>query len=155
RPLEGIRVIDAATFLAAPLVASLLADHGAEVIKVEPRDGDPYRAFTLSFISVNQYKRGVVLDLGTDPGRETLLDLVRRADVLVENLRPGRLDKLGVGPEVLRRERPELVQCTVSAYGRAGAYATAPGFDPVFQSLSGMAAAQGGDSQPLAAPMPA
>lgn len=155
RPLEGIRVIDAATFLAAPLVASLLADHGAEVLKIEPRNGDPYRAFTLSFISANQRKRGIALDLGTEPGRETLLDLVRGADVLVENLRPGRLDKLGVGPVVLQRERPELVQCTVSAYGRAGDYATAPGFDPVFQSLSGMAAAQGGDGQPLAAPMPA
>ncbi|MEE2059179.1 CoA transferase [Rhodococcus artemisiae] len=155
RPLEGIRVIDAATFLAAPLVASLLADHGAEVIKVEPRNGDPYRAFTLSFIAVNQHKLGTALDLRTEPGRDTLLNLVRGADVLVENLRPGHLDKLGIGPEVLQREHPELVQCTVSAYGRAGDYATAPGFDPVFQSLSGMAAAQGGDAQPLAAPMPA
>ncbi|MDV7352794.1 CoA transferase [Rhodococcus oxybenzonivorans] len=154
-PLHGIKVIDAATFLAAPLVATLLADHGAEVVKVEPPSGDPYRAFALSFVAANQRKRGVALGLGTEPGCEALLDLVQGADVLVENLRPGRLEKLGLGAETLRRHRPGLVHCTISAYGHAGEHATAPGFDPVFQALSGMAVAQGGEDRPLAAPMPA
>lgn len=153
-PLHGLKVIDAATFLAAPLVAGLLADHGAEVVKVEPPNGDPYRTFALSFVAANQRKRGVALDLGTESGRAAWLDLACGADVLVENLRPGRLDKLGLGAETLRREHPGLVHCTVSAYGRADEYAMAPAFDPVFQAQSGMAAAQGGDGRPLAAAMP-
>jgi crotonobetainyl-CoA:carnitine CoA-transferase CaiB-like acyl-CoA transferase len=154
-PLEGVKVIDAATFLAAPFAVTLLADHGADVVKVEPVTADPYRAYPVSFLAVNQRKRGLALDLSRPGGREALLALVRGADILVENFRPGRLERLGLAADRLRRERPGLVHCSVSAYGHAGRYAEAPGFDPVFQCLSGLAAAQGGDGEPVVTAMPA
>src|SRR5690606_2858866 len=154
-PLAGIRVLDASTFLAAPFAASLLADFGADVVKVEPAAGDPYRAYPVSFIAVNQRKRGIALDLKKAEGAEVLRTLVRGADVLVENFRPSRLERVGLTPDSLHRENPGLVHCSVTAYGQDGSSADAPGFDPVFQSLSGMAAAQGGDGEPVISAMPA
>jgi crotonobetainyl-CoA:carnitine CoA-transferase CaiB-like acyl-CoA transferase len=156
-PLAGLKVVDTASFLAAPFVASLLADLGADVVKVEPPAGDPYRAYPIAFLAINQLKRGIVLDLNERDGAEALLALVRGADVLVENMRPGRLERMGLAPERIREEHPGLVHCSVSAYGQAGRFADAPGFDPVFQALSGMAAAQGGggDGEPIMSAMPA
>ncbi|WP_395108051.1 CoA transferase [Actinomadura sp. SCN-SB] len=154
-PLAGVKVLDASTFLAAPFVASLLADFGADVVKVEPAAGDPYRVYPVSFLAVNQRKRGIALDLTKPEGADVLRALVRGTDVLVENFRPGRMARIGLPPDSLRETNPGLVHCSVTAYGQDGASADAPGFDPIFQSLSGMASAQGGDGEPIMSAMPA
>lgn len=148
-PLEGITVVEGSTFLAGPLVATLLADHGADVIKVESPAGDPYRTFSLSFLAVNQRKRGIVLDLKTPAGVQSLQGLLAGADVLVENLRPAALAALALDEDGDTPRFPQLVHCAVSAFGRAAAFADAPGFDPIFQCLSGMAVAQGGAGEPI------
>ncbi|CUU59318.1 Crotonobetainyl-CoA:carnitine CoA-transferase CaiB [Parafrankia irregularis] len=153
-PLAGLTIVDLSTFLAGPLIGALLADWGANVIKVEPPKGEPYRGYSISVLVVNQYKRALALDLARPGGAEVLLRVLGDADVFVENLRPGRLEKLGLSDERIAAARPGLVRCSVSAYGHAGAYADAPGFDPVFQGLSGLAAAQGGDGEPVLAPVP-
>ena len=152
-PLGGIRVVDMATFLAAPFAASVLADHGAEVIKLEPPRGDPYRAYSIAFLAVNQRKRGLALDLKAPGGRSAFLRLLRGCDVLIENLRPGYLERLGLPAEVMRSARPDLIHCSVSAYGHSGPLAGAPGFDPIFQALSGLATAQGGAGEPVTTSM--
>jgi crotonobetainyl-CoA:carnitine CoA-transferase CaiB-like acyl-CoA transferase len=148
-PLAGLRVIDLSTFLAGPFVSALLADHGAAVTKIEAPSGDPYRVYSASYAAVNQGKTGRTLDLRTPDGREQLLRLVADADVLVDNLRPASLDRLGLGAEVLATANPALVRCSVSAYGRSGPWADLPGFDPVVQALSGLMLAQGGTGQPV------
>ncbi|HVV08093.1 CoA transferase [Amycolatopsis sp.] len=153
-PLAGTRVLDLATFLAAPFVSSILADFGAQVDKIEPPEGDPYRVYSASFAAVNQGKSLANLDLRSERGRETFLRLAAGADVLVDNLRPASLDRLGLGEEVLTAGNPALVRCSVSAYGRTGAWADLPGFDPVVQALSGMMLAQGGPGQPVASTAP-
>jgi crotonobetainyl-CoA:carnitine CoA-transferase CaiB-like acyl-CoA transferase len=154
RPLAGLQVVDLSTFLAAPFASALLADHGAEVVKVETTSGDPYRIFTASYASVNQAKTACALDLRSAAGRDALLDLVRAADVLVDNLRPASMERLDLGDDVLSAAGPRLVRCSVSAYGRTGPYAELPGFDPVLQALSGLADAQGGTSDPVATTAP-
>jgi crotonobetainyl-CoA:carnitine CoA-transferase CaiB-like acyl-CoA transferase len=148
-PLDGIRVLDLSSFLAGPSAAAFLAEHGADVVKVEPPEGDPYRTYSISYLAVNQRKRSIALDLRQEGDRRRFEALAARADVLVENLRPGRLERLGLSAEALAAHNPVLVHCSVSAFGAAGAAADLPGFDPVFQSLSGLAAAQGGDSAPI------
>jgi crotonobetainyl-CoA:carnitine CoA-transferase CaiB-like acyl-CoA transferase len=153
-PLTGLRVLDLSTFLAGPFAGSLLADHGAEVVKVEAPTGDPYRTYSAAYTAVNQAKSGITLDLRRPEGRDALLRLVADADVLVDNLRPGSLDRLGLGAEVLEAANPALVRCSVSAYGRTGAWADQPGFDPVVQALSGLMAAQGGSGAPVATTAP-
>jgi crotonobetainyl-CoA:carnitine CoA-transferase CaiB-like acyl-CoA transferase len=153
-PLTGLRVLDLSTFLAGPFAGSLLADHGAEVIKVEAPTGDPYRTYSAAYTAVNQAKSGITLDLRRPEGRDALLRLVTDADVLVDNLRPASLDRLGLGEEVLTAANPALVRCSVSAYGRTGAWADLPGFDPVVQALSGLMAAQGGSGAPVATTAP-
>jgi crotonobetainyl-CoA:carnitine CoA-transferase CaiB-like acyl-CoA transferase len=147
-PLDGVTVVDGSTFLAGPLVATLLADYGADVIKVEAPAGDPYRTYSLSFLAVNQRKLGIVLDLKSTDGVERLQGLLSRADILVENLRPAALAALALDEGSDSPRFPRLVHCSVSAFGRAEAFADAPGFDPIFQCLSGMAVAQGGDGEP-------
>ncbi|MCW2946670.1 MAG: L-carnitine dehydratase/bile acid-inducible protein [Actinoallomurus sp.] len=153
-PLTGLRVLDLSTFLAGPFAGSLLADHGAEVVKVEAPGGDPYRTYSAAYTAVNQAKSGITLDLRRPQGRDALLRLVTDADVLVDNLRPGSLDRLGLGAEILAAANPALVRCSVSAYGRTGAWADQPGFDPVVQALSGLMAAQGGAGAPVATTAP-
>jgi len=153
-PLAGTRVLDLATFLAAPFVSSILADFGARVDKIEPPDGDPYRVYSASFAAVNQGKSLANLNLRTPQGREAFLRLAADADVLVDNLRPSSLERLGLGEDVLAAGNPALVRCSVSAYGRTGTWADVPGFDPVVQALSGMMRAQGGAGQPVASTAP-
>jgi crotonobetainyl-CoA:carnitine CoA-transferase CaiB-like acyl-CoA transferase len=153
-PLDGIRVLDMATFLAAPFAGAVLAGHGAAVVKLEPLGGDPYRSYPISFLSANQRKQGLVLDLKAPAGRDAFLRLLRGCDVLIENLRPGRLERLGLSAGLLESANPGLVHCSVSAYGHTGPLADTPGFDPVFQALSGLAAAQGGAGEPVTTSMP-
>ncbi len=146
-PLDGLRVLDVSSFLAAPLSATVLADFGADVIRVEPPTGDTYRTYPLSFLAVNQRKRGMALDLGDPACGEIVHTLLASTDVLVENLRPPARGRLGLIDTATRH--PHLVHCSVSAFGDAGRCADLPGFDPILQSMNGMARAQGGDGDPI------
>ena len=138
QPMDGIRVLDLATFIAAPLAASIMAEFGAEVIKIEhPQGGDPMRRFgtatddpdrTLAWLSEARNKHSVTLDLKSPEGAEIMRQLVRRADVLCENFRPGTLEKWGLGPDVLLALNPALVILRISGYGQTGPYRDRPGF---------------------------
>jgi crotonobetainyl-CoA:carnitine CoA-transferase CaiB-like acyl-CoA transferase len=153
-PLAGIRVLDMSTFMAAPFAGTLLADFGADVVKVEPAGGDPYRVYSASYTAVNQRKRAAALDLREPDERGALLRLAAGADVLIDNLRADSLCRLGLGDGVLAAAFPRLVRCSVSAYGRTGPFADLPGFDPVMQARSGMMIAQGGAGDPVASVAP-
>jgi crotonobetainyl-CoA:carnitine CoA-transferase CaiB-like acyl-CoA transferase len=153
-PLAGMRVLDMSTFMAAPFAGTLLADFGADVVKIEPTGGDPYRVYSASYTAVNQRKRAAALDLRKPDERDALLRLAAGADVLIDNLRADSLGRLGLGDEVLAAAFPRLVRCSVSAYGRTGPFADLPGFDPVMQARSGMMLAQGGAGDPVASVAP-
>ncbi|WP_181782655.1 CaiB/BaiF CoA transferase family protein [Pseudonocardia pini] len=145
-PLAGIRVLDLTRMFAGPCATEVLADLGAEVVKVEePRIGDPTRRNlplwgeeSAYFMSLNRGKRSVTLDLKTEAGRAVLLDLVDRADVLVENFRPGVMARLGLGHEVLAERRPGLVFCSLSGFGATGPLQDKISFDLVNQAMAGM-----------------
>jgi crotonobetainyl-CoA:carnitine CoA-transferase CaiB-like acyl-CoA transferase len=145
-PLHGVTVIDFTRVLAGPLCTMLLGDMGAEVIKIEdPRHGDDTRAWapfvggwSTYFLSVNRNKKSVALDLKSDEGRALLTDLIRSADVLVENFRPGTLDRLGFGPDQARAINPRLIYCSISGYGATGPRRDEPGYDMVIQGESGL-----------------
>jgi len=150
-PLEGVRVLDLSRVIAGPFCTQLLADYGAEVIKVEDRQGgDPSRrqgplinGTGSLFYLVNRNKKSLAIDLKQDSGKEILRSLVREADVLIEQFRPGVMDKLGLGYESLKKENPRLIYCSLSGYGQTGPMSTAPSHDLNFQSLSGMAVLNG------------
>lgn len=146
-PLAGLRVLDLSSFFAAPLASALLADFGADVVRVEPPGGDTYRNYVLSFLAVNQRKRGIELGLAEPSAGPVLRRLLQGTDVLVENVRPRARERLGLVDTPDRF--PRLVHCSVSAFGRAAGWADTPGFDPLLQSMSGMARAQGGDGPPI------
>lgn len=144
--LDGIRVLDLTQMVAGPLCTLLLGDMGADVIKVEPPDGDTARHIGRNrpcgesdyFLSMNRNKRGIVLDLKTPAGVEAFRALAERADVLVENFRPGTMEKLGIGYEALRETNPRLIYCGLSGFGSTGAYRDRPALDPVIQAMSGL-----------------
>ena len=149
-PLSGIRVLDLSAYIAGPYGCSLLADQGAEVIKIEPPIGDNLRKYpsTLStesraFLGVNRSKLGVVLDLKQPGDLDTLMALVRSADVLVHNFRPSVPPRLGIGYDQLRIVNPRLVYCAVSGYGDTGPLAEKAGYDQVLQTMTGMCTLQG------------
>ena len=144
-PLAGIRILDLTRVLAGPFATLLLADLGADVIKVErPGDGDETRHLSPLregeshyFMSVNRGKRGVVLDLKRPEGREVALELARACDVLVENFRPGVTARLGLDYEGVRRVNPEIVYCSISAFGQTGPLANRSAFDIAMQAMGG------------------
>ena len=143
-PLTGVRVLDLGSYISGPCAAVLLAEMGADVVKVEPPQGDPFRAWesgglNATFVAFNRGKRSVVLDLKSDEGRARLLDLVRSADVVVENFRPGVMERLGIGWEALRDLRPELIHCSITGFGSGGPYAAMPAYDGVALGYSGLA----------------
>ena len=145
RPLQGIRVLELGNYIAAPTAGRLLADFGADVVKVErPRTGDELRGWRLGkgttsmlFRTTNRGKRSVALDLRSDAGREAVLDLVAASDVVLENFRPGTLERWGLGPDVLERVRPGLVLTRISAFGQTGPLAERPGFAAVAEAMGG------------------
>jgi len=146
-PLAGVRVIEVAQNLAGPYCAQILAQLGADVIKVErPQGGDDTRGWGppflddagSSFHAVNLGKRSVALDLKDAPARERLMRLVEGADVLVQNLRPGAMEALGLDAAALLAKHPRLVYCSMWAMGSAGPLRNHPGFDPMVQAFSGM-----------------
>ena len=148
--LQGLHILDAASMLAAPYGATLLGDLGADVIKLEPPNGDETRRMgprigtdSGVFVGVNRNKRSVALDLRTDDGQTALAALLEWADVLVENLRPQARAKLGLDPTVLKERYPRLVTVSVSTFGEHGPYAGRAGIDPVAQALSGFMSVTG------------
>jgi crotonobetainyl-CoA:carnitine CoA-transferase CaiB-like acyl-CoA transferase len=153
-PLAGVRVLDLSQFVAGPLGPTLLAQWGADVIKVETPTGDPYRLYNVPFTAVNQGKRSVVLDLGTEAGAATLAGLVAGADVLVDNLRPSLRRRLQLETARLHAINPRLVHTTLTAFGDHGPLAEAPGFDPLLQALSGLMDACGPPGEPYSTTTP-
>jgi formyl-CoA transferase len=145
-PLEGLRVLDFTRVLAGPLCTMLLGDMGAEVIKIEdPAHGDDTRewapfvgGWSTYFLSVNRNKKSVAIDLKSAEGKALLAELIRSADVLVENFRPGTLDRLGFGPDRARSMNERLIYCSISGYGATGPRRDLPGYDMVIQGESGL-----------------
>jgi len=146
-PLEGIRVIDVATFIAAPYAAGILGEFGADVLKVEhPLGGDPCRQFgsltkrgdTLAWLSEARNKKSVTVDLRNKEGADIFKRLVEKSDILCENFRPGTLEKWGLGWDVLREVNPGLVMLRVSGYGQTGPYRNRPGFARIAHAVGGL-----------------
>ena len=162
-PLAGLRVLDLSTVIAGPSVARYLADFGADVIKVERPDGDSLRNMAwrdprdgtgLWWKFANRNKRFVALDLKSDGDRDVLLGLVDGADVLVENFRPGTLERLGLAPAVLHERNPSLVVTRITGFGQDGPYSSRPGFASIAEAMSGFAALSGEpDGPPLLPPI--
>lgn len=143
RFLAGVRVIELGSFISGPYAGQLLAEMGAEVIKIEkPDGGDPFRSFSSDlmspqFCAYNRGKRSVTLDLNSAQGRDVLMRLVEGADVVLENFRPDVLDRLGVGWDMLRGCNPRLIYCNISGFGPDGPYAKRPAYDTVALAMSG------------------
>ena len=156
RPLAGVRVLELGNYIAAPTAGRMLADFGAEVIKVErPVTGDELRNWRLYsgdtsmlYRTINRNKKSIVLDLKSERGREIVLDLVRHCDVLLENFRPGTLEKWGLGPEDLDRVNPTLVITRISAFGQTGPLSERPGFAAVAEAYGGLRELVGDPDRP-------
>ena len=148
-PLTGIRVLDFTAVVSGPFATMFLADQGADVLKIEPIGGDSVRRsgapvdkageFSALFISSNRGKRSLSIDIKRDAGREVLAKLVARADVVVQNFRPGAMERLGLGPEQLRARDPRLIYVSISGVGDTGPYVKKRVYDPIIQGLSGFA----------------
>jgi len=148
-PLAGVRVLDLGTVIAGTYAATILANFGADVVKVESQDGDPFR-YSQAFINYNRGKRGLGIDLKSAAGREAFVEMARSADVVLDNYRLGVRERLGIGYETLAAVNPRLISCSINTYGSKGPDAHLPGFDPLMQARSGLMAAQGGeDGEPV------
>ncbi len=155
-PLAGIRVLDLSTIVSGPLCSQILGDLGADVIKVEAPGGDTARYLggerradmTGFFAQFNRNKRSVVLDLKSEAGAGALRTLAARADVLIENFRPGVMDRLGLGSEALQERNPRLVVVAISGFGPDGPYRDQPAYDMIVQAMSGFAKLLGTDDEP-------
>ena len=155
-PLNGVRVLDLTGVVSGPFATMFLADQGADVLKIEPISGDITRRsratidgkgeFSALFISSNRGKRSLAIDIKSEAGREVLAKLVGKADVLVQNFRPGTMERLGLGPDDLRARHPRLIYVSISGVGETGPYVKKRVYDPIIQGLSGFADIQ---SQPV------
>jgi crotonobetainyl-CoA:carnitine CoA-transferase CaiB-like acyl-CoA transferase len=141
-PLEGVRVVDLTSYIAGSYAATMLADLGADVVKVESLEGDSFRELP-GFFAWNRGKRSIALNLKAPDGRAVVERLARDTDVVMENMRPGVADRLGVGDATLRGLNPRLIYCSTTAFGSSGPYVDRPGFDPLLQGLAGIMALQG------------
>lgn len=148
-PLAGVRIIDLTSMISGPVATMLLADQGADVIKVEPPAGDLVRsmgsgstAISPTFLSSNRSKRSLVLDLKSERGVEVLKELVKTADVFVQNFRPGAVERMGIGEDDMRAVKPDLIYVSISGFGATGPYSHKRVYDPVIQALSGLASIQ-------------
>jgi formyl-CoA transferase len=149
-PLAGVRVLDLSAYIAGPYGCTLLADQGADVLKIEPPGGDNLRHYpstlaqeSRAFVGVNRSKRGLVLDLKQPADREVMMRLVREVDVLVHNFRPGVPERLGIAYEQLQAVNTRLIYCAVTGFGETGPLKDKAGYDQVLQTYSGMCAEQG------------
>jgi crotonobetainyl-CoA:carnitine CoA-transferase CaiB-like acyl-CoA transferase len=162
RKLSGIKVIDLSLFLPGPMLTLMMADQGAEVIKVEPPAGDPARQMepfesgqSVWFRNLNRGKKSLLLDLKTEADRTRLWDLVEKADVFVEGFRPGAMKRLGFDYEAVAARNPRIVYCSISAFGQNGAMAHHPAHDLAVQALSGfLSVNDGDDGQPVVPGVP-
>jgi crotonobetainyl-CoA:carnitine CoA-transferase CaiB-like acyl-CoA transferase len=142
--LVGIKVVEAASYVTGPFASQLLADMGAEVIKIEePKRGDPFRGwgernYAATFCSLNRNKRSITLDLRNDEATEIARKLAARVDVLIQNFRPGVMDKRGLGYDDIKKLNPKIVYCSISGFGPKGPYRDMPGYDTVGQARSGL-----------------
>jgi crotonobetainyl-CoA:carnitine CoA-transferase CaiB-like acyl-CoA transferase len=143
-PLDGVTVLDFASYIAGSYGPMILAQLGAKVIKIESLEGDSFRHFGFGFLGWNQGKRGISLNLASAEGREIIHGLADKADIVVENLRPGRMRKFGFDYEALAARNPRIIYMSVNAFGNRGPEHNQPGFDPLLQARSGVMAAQGG-----------
>ncbi|MBY8977795.1 CoA transferase [Rhodobacteraceae bacterium NNCM2] len=149
-PLDGIRIIDLTAMISGPLGAMILADQGADVIKVEnPNGGDHARGvatrrggFSASFLNNNRNKRSIALDLRSEAGKAACLRLFETADVVMQNFRPGVVDRLGIGYEAAKAVNPDIIYASITGFGHQGPYSSKPVFDPLIQSLSGLTTVQ-------------
>lgn len=140
--LDGVRVVEQGTFITGPCTGMMLADLGADVIKIESKDGDPYRSYQSGnysphFQAYNRNKRSMTLDLKAADERALFEKLIREADVFIQNFRPGTAARLGAGPEQLFKINPRLIYCSISGFGSSGPYVERPSYDSVAQALSG------------------
>lgn len=161
--LEGVRVVDMSLFLPGPMLTLMLADHGAEVVKIEPKgEGEPTRRIgyrkggeSVWFRNTHRGKKSLTLDLKHPEGRAVALKLIAGADIVVEAFRPGVAARLGVGPDAARAVNPRLVYCSISAFGQSGRYAGRPAHDLAVQALAGVVALnEGQDGRPAMPHMP-
>jgi len=151
-PLSGIRIIDTTSMLSGPWAAMILADQGADVIKVEvPGKGDHVRSLgnqrggmSAMFLNINRNKRSITVDMKHPLGRQVVLDLARGADVFMQNFRPGVVDRLGVGEPQVRTVAPNIVYASISGFGDAGPWVGKPVYDPIIQAVSGLTTVQAG-----------
>ena len=164
-PLSGVRVLDISQVMAGPYACMLLGDLGADVIKIEPPGtGDQTRGSmgfkmkgpdSLGFLNMNRNKRSVTLDLKTEAGKQVLLRMVKDADILIENYRPGALRRMGLGYDDLKVINPKLIYTSISGFGQSGPWADRPGFDLMAQAMSGVMSVTGyPDSPPVKAGVP-
>src|SRR5271155_411441 len=160
-PLVGFRILDLTAVISGPFCTQLLGDLGADVIKIEPPEGDSMRrnvgpqrgGLTAAFLNFNRNKRSIVIDIKKEHGRDLVRRLAVKADALVENNRPGVADRLGIGYADIRRSNPKIVYCSLCGFGPKGKYANAPAYDPVIQGFAGVAALQGGGEKPTSVKM--
>ena len=158
-PLDGVRVLDLSRLVAGNMLSLQLADFGADVVKVEPPAGDPLRDWRdggapLYWKTYGRNKRSLVLNLREAAARDALLRLVARADVFIENYRPGTLEEIGLGPDVLLEKNPDVIIVRVSGFGQTGPYAPLPGFGTLVEAMSGLAARTGfADREPVLPPL--
>lgn len=154
-PLDGIRIVDFTTMIAGPYATMILADQGADVIKIEApirsdhvrRAGDGQRHFSTAFLNNNRNKRSLSVDVKVEAGRELMLRLTKDADVFVQNFRPGVMSRLGIDEPQLRTVNPGLIYVSMSGWGESGPYAHKPVYDPIIQAISGLASVQAGSDQ--------
>ena len=154
-PLDGIRIVDFTTMIAGPYATMILADQGADVIKIEApirsdhvrRAGYGQRNFSAAFLNNNRNKRSLSVDVKAEAGRELMLKLTQAADVFVQNFRPGVMARLGIDEPQLRTVNPGLIYVSMSGWGESGPYAHKPVYDPIIQALSGLASVQAGSDQ--------
>ena len=143
-PLEGVKVLDLTSMVSGPMAAMMLADQGAEVIKIEPTHGEqlrhmaaPHNGVNPAFYSCNRGKKSLAIDLKSEEGKEILLKLVKEADVFMQNFRPGAIERMGFGEDVLRKVNEKLINVSISGFGTKGPYSSSRVYDPVIQALSG------------------
>jgi len=142
--LEGIRVLELASYVTGPFAALLLADLGADVVKIEqPGQGDPFRGwgeklYSATFCSLNRNKKSVTLDIRRDEGRDIFLKLAAGSDIVIENFRPGTMEKRGLGYEAIQALNPKVIYCSISGFGQKGPYRDLPGYDTIGQAMSGL-----------------